>query len=164
MSLYIKLFGLALLLISALSTVKRYREYNRRRIAEEEGFVSLLNYIKGRIKRYLTPVSEIVKEFSDEGLSRTGFLKEAAEGKSMISALESTYDKLSVCKEFKEVLKNAFSAIGVGYKDEVLSNLEEATDNLEKILEKEKETLHKDEKVFSSVLVAGVLGLFILLA
>ena len=163
MSIYIKFLGLALLLVSSLATVKRYREYTAKRISEEESFVALLVFIKGRINRYLTPIPEIVKEFSDEQLSRVGFLEEVSSGKSISAAFESIADKLSLGKEFKVCLQNLFSTLGVGYKEEVLASIEETVEDLEKILEKEKEILPKDVKVFSSVLVAGVLGVFIFL-
>ena len=164
MSFYIKLLGLALMLIAAISTIKGYREYVLRRISELESFISLLSFMRGKINRYLLPIPDIIKEFSDENLKRVGFLDAVSSGKGVDRAFEGASGRLSVGSKAKKILREAFEELGCGYKDEVLANVDDASENLEKILAEEKETLPKDIKVFGAVLCSAVMGVFIILA
>lgn len=163
MTFYIKILGFALLFVAALCVTQGYRNYVKLRISEMESFIALLLHIKGRINRYLTPIPEIIKDFCDDNLLRIGFTDAVASGESIDSAFKNAEGGLVLGKEFKKILGEAFGTLGRGYREEVLINVDEVTSDLEKILNEEKETLPKDIKVFSAVLCAGVLGIFILL-
>lgn len=163
MSLYIKLCGLALMMIAALAISKGYREYVNRRISEQESFVSLLRHLEGRIRRYLMPIGEALGDFSDENLSRLGFFDGLANGEGLSQIFERLSPRFSLGEETRAALSEIFSRISLGYKDEVISEICDGAIRLEKILEKERVELRKNERVASVVLVASVFGAFILL-
>ena len=163
MSLYIKLCGLALMLIASLGIVKSYREHNARRISETEGFILLLSHLEGRISRYLMPVADALRDFSDKKLDGTGFLREVAEGGKVDSAFAKTVPHLAIGDGAKEILVGLFSGLGSGYRDEVLGEIRESRSRLTAILEDERDSLQKNESVVSAITVAVTLGVFILL-
>ena len=162
MSLYIKWGGLALMMLSSLSVAKGYREYVARRLSEQESFISLIKHLEGYIRRYLMTPSEALSDFTDENLSRLGFLEKTSAGIPLSEAFDMISDKLSVGDVTKTAVSEIFAAISSGYKDEVLSAIGDGARSLEKALEEEREALTKNERVTSVVLVAAALGVFIL--
>ncbi len=163
MSLYVKLGGLALMLVASLRVLGGYREYNARRISELESFISLLSHAHGQISRYLTPITDALRGFSDKNLEESGFLGEISDGEGISSAFSKCSSRFALGNRAKEIITELFARLGGGYKEEVLADIEEASVRLEKILEDERESLPKNEKVISAVALAGVLGVFILL-
>lgn len=151
------------MMLASLAVIKGYREYIARRISEQESFISMLSHMEGKINRYLTPIVESLSDFIDDNLTRIGFFERMADGDSVYDAFNNVSAKLSVGEETKETLSETFGALSGRYKDEVLKKLREGISRLEGILSLEREELSKKERVASVVLVAAVLGIFILL-
>lgn len=163
MSLYIKFFGLALMLFAAMAVVRGYREYNERRISELSGFLLLLSHLEGQISRYLTPISEALSEYSDENLAPSGFISEISRGEGLYSAFTKCSSRLAIGNTAKKILEELFRRLGIGYKEEVLADIKDASERLCELLRDEKVSTVKNERVVTAVTACGVLGVFILL-
>lgn len=163
MSIYIKLFGLALMLLASLSILRGFRRYNAKRLSELEGFLLMIEHLEGRINRYLLPIADALRDFSNAALENIGFLGEIYEGADINSAFEKSSSRLSVGNGAKEMLGKLFSGLGFGYKDDVLKELRETSEKLRTALSNEQGATQKNEQVVSSVTIALVLGVFILL-
>ena len=151
------------MLVAALTVSKGYREYVARRLSEQESFIFLLRHMEEKISRYLTPVADALRDFSNDVLSRIGFFDGINEGETLGEAFLRITPRLSVGEETRSHLSSTFKSLSFGYREEVVANLHDAAARLEKILSEEKELLSKNERVVSAVLVASALGIFILL-
>ena len=150
-------------MICSIFAGREYNRYVERRIGELDGFVAFLNHAKSEISMYLTPAKRISRGFQNEILERLGFLS-AIESEGNISrAFLSCYGGLSIGKEAKELLSEFFSEFGQGYREQELARIDRFRSDLEKILERDREELPKNARMVSTLLLAGALGIFILL-
>ena len=150
-------------MIGALFVGREYTRYTEQRIAELDGFVAFLNHAKSEISMYLTPVKGITRGFRNESLEKLGFISAIESSGSLSYAFSECMDGLSVGGEAKELLSECFSGFGQGYKEQELSRIERYAVRLEKMLESEREELPKNAKMVSTLLLAGAVGIFILL-
>ena len=151
------------MLIASVGTVKGYRGYIARRLSEQESLLAMFRHLEGRISRYLSPLRDALQDFEDDNLRQLGFYEKLSEGQSIKEVFEDLKPRLSVGENVKMIISESLSELSLGYKDEVIAKIREVGDSLEKILKEERESLSKNERVASSVTVAAVLGIFILL-
>lgn len=151
------------MLIASVGTVKGYRGYIARRLSEQESLLAMFRHLEGRISRYLSPLRDALQDFEDDNLRQLGFYEKLSEGQSIKEVFEDLKPRLSVGENVKMIISESLSGLSLGYKDEVIAKIREVGDSLEKILKEERESLSKNERVASSVTVAAVLGIFILL-
>ena len=149
--------------IASVGTVKGYRGYIARRLSEQESLLAMFRHLEGRISRYLSPLRDALQDFEDDNLRQLGFYEKLSEGQSIKEVFEDLKPRLSVGENVKMIISESLSELSLGYKDEVIAKIREVGDSLEKILKEERESLSKNERVASSVTVAAVLGIFILL-
>ena len=154
--------GLALIPMSAIFIGRGYRRYLDLGMAELYGFEKLLIHMEGKLSRYLTPISDMLRDFSDEALENAGFV-EAAKNNSLNCAFSQVKKKLAIDKNACEVLEKFFSDFGQGYKEDELRKISAAREELEKIIAFCREELPKNEKTVSALLLAASLGAGILL-
>ena len=150
-------------MISALLIGREYNRYVEKRIGELIGFVGLLNHAKSEISMYLKPASKILRGFENESLERIGFISVARESGNLEEAFSKCSERLSLGKETKKILYECFSGFGQGYSAQEILRIERYAASLEKILEREREELPKNARMVSTLLLAGALGIFILL-
>lgn len=162
MSVYTKIFGSLLILLSAYITGRGYSLYAEKRISECEGFLSFLIHIKGQITRTLTPPLDFFKDFKCEPLMRSGFLTELEAGKTLTEAFDTSKQRLSIGKQAKELLWDFFYGFGGDYKDGELARLGEFEQRLSETVKKDREELPKSVKLVRTLLISGALGLIIL--
>lgn len=151
------------MLFAAIAIVRSYRQYNERRISELSGFLLLLSHLEGQISRYLAPIREALSEYSDESLAPSGFLFEISRGADLYSAFIKCSPRLAIGDSAKKILEELFRRLGIGYKEEVLADIKDASARLGELLRDEKLSTVKNERVVTAVTASGVLGVFILL-
>lgn len=152
-----------MLLICALFVGREYNRYIERRIGELFGFVAFLNHAKGEISMFLTPTAEILRGFKNDSLDKLGFISEAGKTGSLGKAFSECEERASIGKEAKQLLAECFSGFGQGYREQEITRIEHYVGSLGKILETERDALPKNARMVSALLLAGAVGIFILL-
>jgi len=163
MSEILRLFGSVLIVLGAIILGRGYGEYCERRLKESEGFLAFLVHARGEVVRSLTPPEGFVRSFRSEALEGSGFLSALRGGESLGSAFESSMKKSSLGKELRELLSEFFSEFGRDYKDGETARIEDYIDRVRTVVESERENLEKNSKICRVLLVAGALGLIILM-
>lgn len=157
----LRIFGAAILLISAVICGRAYEKYASRSLFELEELMRALRYIKSRISTFLSPRSELLSGFRSDILARSGFLRRVHEGEELSTAFASS--SLSIPKAARAALTAFFSELGRGYRTEELSRADSAISECEAILLREREQLPKDVKIVKTLLLSGALALVILM-
>lgn len=163
MSLYLRIFGSVLILLSAMLVSRGYSRYCERRLRTVEGFLSFLMHIKGEIMRTLTTPEGFVRDFSCEELSECGFLSSVASGKSLSLSFEESLPRITLGTEEKRLLSDFFEGFGKDYMDGERIRVESYTEKLSHLADADRETLPKNDKLCRALLLSGALGLIILI-
>ena len=160
---YLRWGGGAILLLCALYIGKEYKRYVDRRIEEEEGFLAFLSHAREEIAMYLSPQKTLSSRFKNESLSKIGFLEEANRGGGLKDAFLECKNRLSIGKEAKELLFEFFSGFGQGYKEQEIKRIDSYSSRLSKLFDADRAELPKTAQMVSTLLLAGAVGVFILL-
>lgn len=163
MSVYLKWAGAGVILLSALYVGREYSAYVRQRLQQHRAFVALLLHIEQMISQFLTPQDGLWRDFSNDALEKCGFLPLLREGKGLSQAFEKVKASLSLSERTKEMLSGFFADFGGGYLDGEMSRTAGFRAELESCLEKEGEELEKSLKITNALLVAGAVGIVILI-
>ena len=152
-----------MILLCALFVGREYTAYIKKRLSEYRGFASLIAHIEGMISRFLTPQDSLWQSFSDEVLEKCGFLAALREGGSLSDAFEACRASLSLSDGVKSRLSSFFSGFGAEYMDGELSRSSDFRSELEDGLKKEESELEKSLKITNALLLAGSVGIVILI-
>ena len=142
---------------------RAYAEYVIHRIEENEAFVGLLVYMRGRISCFLSPCGELLSGFCSPALRRVGFLDPIPEGETLEEAYRVREKRLSVGREVRGVLSSFFSDFGHGYREDMLRRIDQAEKELREIAEREDGEMKKSLKLTRSILLLFAVGIVILL-
>lgn len=162
MSLIFKLFGAALLLLSAAFISRKYSEHITYRVGLTRAFSELLLHIKNKISVYLAPPSELVVGFCSDVLAASGFISLTRELGSPKKAYASLGKSLPLTPEAKRILDTYFDSFGSAYKEGLLRATEIAESALRLEAEKEEAALVREKKLARTVIFAVALGVIIL--
>ena len=162
MSSALKLFGIILLLFSAMVFSSEYRKRARLKRDISEGFLLLAEHLRRQIDCYLTPAVHLADGFTNKALESCGFLDEAKQ-KGVCAAFLAMSDMLTMYQSVKEKLTLLFSNFGKDYRDGTLRELSNAIAAVKELVEKENEESDRDVKVVGIVAVAIALGVTILI-
>lgn len=163
MGIYLKWAGAGVILLCALMVGRDYTAYVRERLSQYRGFVALLSHIEGMISRFLTPQDGLWHSFSDDALEKCGFLPALRSGKGLSEAFIGCVDGLSLSDLTKQRLSDFFSGFGRDYMDGEIARVGELRSELESGLKKEESELEKSLKITNALLLAGAVGLVILI-
>ena len=163
MSPYLRIFGSVLIVLAATFVARGYSRYCEARLRTLEGFLSFLLHIKGEIKRTLTTPEGFVRDFKCEELSECGFLSAVGSGEPLHGAYLSSLPKLKLGINARELLSEFFEGFGKDYAEGERIRTESYAQKLERIAESERESLPKNVKLCRALLLAGALGLIILI-
>ncbi len=159
----LKLFGFALLLLSAVLAGRAYSSYCKRRTKEIESFLSFITHIKEKIMLFLSTPSSFAESYSDENLENSGFLPSLRDGEGLKAAFSKCSAKLAVGEEAKKRLTAFFADFGKNYKDTEIKRCELFCEELEKTLAAEREEEPKRIKLCYTLLFSAALAIIILL-
>ena len=156
-----KLFGLALLLLGALIISREYTRYVRKRIAECEGFIAFIKYMRLEMRSFLRPPREIGRGYSDESIAP--FLNALESEESIYSAYSASRRSFSLSREEHTALEELFSSIGLCYAEDGVRLIDSSLERLEGCREELLSDGVRGARVFQTVSAALSVGLFILL-
>ncbi len=163
MSLYLRICGAALILLSAILVSRGYSRYCERRLRTVEGFLAFLMHVKGEIKRTLTTPEGFARGFKCEELLECGFLSSIASGEPLYGAFSSSLTKISLGEEAQNLLSEFFEGFGKDYAEGERIRTECYAQKLERLADAEKEALPKNVKLCRALLLSGAVGLIILI-
>lgn len=163
MNWYLRIMGASLVLLSAIILGRGYSAYSERAIAEYDGFLELLIYMKGKISCFLLPPSEIFKDFECEALERCGLLMKIRCGVQISDAFSESSHRLAIPPEAKRVLGGFFASFGSEYRDGEIARIEQTVSEIKRQRDDACELLTKKTKLAHTLLFAGALGLVIFL-
>lgn len=158
-----RVFGIALILLAALFFSAEFSRYQKKRIAEGDGFLHLFSHLRGEILCRLEPVADCFAGFRDEALERAGFLRALRECENLGAAMEATEKKLSLCEEEKKTLLRFCLGFGRGYREEELRRIDAALEEFERQVAQDKRELPRLARLVRTLSAALALGIVILL-
>ena len=161
MSYSIKLFGLALILVSAWLAGVGYSSYRKRRLSEIKGFVQLITYIEKRVTLFLSTQRQMLVGYEDESIS--SFIGEVTAGKTFFDAFSSVKGKMWLSEEMKEKLSDFFFEFGKSYRDSELKRIEMFKKEIIEIQNREEEETPGKIKLLYTLLFALALSVVIIL-
>lgn len=115
-----RIAGIAAVALAALIFSREFSAYQKRRMGETEGFLSLLTFMRGEINCHLRPVSEWCRDFRDPALERVGFLPALRESCDLSGAYSACERQLSVTDAERKLLSAFTSSFGHGYREDEL--------------------------------------------
>lgn len=150
-------------MLSALFVGREYSAYIKKRLSEYRGFTMLISHIEGMICRFLTPQDGLWQNFSHEALHKCGFLPALREGKGLSAAFDACRESLSLSEDIKDKISAFFADFGGDYMDGEISRASDFCAELEAGLKKEEAELEKSRKITNALLIAGAVGIAILI-
>lgn len=163
MSFYLKIAGGLLLLLGAYLISEEYSAYAKRRIEQNLGILALLSHAEGMIERYLAFGRELWEGFENEALEKCGFLSELKQGRAVGSAFSLCLDRFCLSEEAVKRLKELFSSLGRGYKEEEVRRIFEFRKSYAVLSEEEGAELEKSVGVVRAISIGAALVIFILI-
>ena len=155
-----KIFGMLLIMASALGLCLEERKKCERRLLLFEELLRFIEKMRVDISCYLKPISEIPLDFSSELLSELGFLSDFER-----LGAEKAFSRISpvLSPEASGLLGRFFSVLGKGYAEEQLRLIDETLREYTRLVSLERERAPKVKKLSLSLSCAGALALIILL-
>ena len=142
-----------------------YKRYIEKRISALEGFLSLLNFIKGELSCRLRTSAEWAEDFSQEALSACGFIAELRKTGNLCSAFTVARGNLPpLGEDATKLLSGYFSSFGKSYREEEYKETCRTFDELSRLLTREKSDSQKSVRavrVLSYAVAVGVIILFL---
>ena len=155
------MIGVTLVLLSALSLMRAYSAFLKKRRAEGEELYSFLLHICSGVRRSLGAPRELADEFSSSLPSVSSFLSLAASGTPLGEAYSSV--SFSLGEKLSGEFFALFSGFGRGYLDSELARLDDYSRRISEMLRTEGEESEKSERCVRAVIFAVALGIVILL-
>lgn len=152
--------GTLLVLGAALSLSGGYAKFIRGRLAELEAFLSFIRYLEERIEGYLEPVSVAAGRY--RGVLPAGLLDLLRAGASPREAYSKARGRLTVCSRAEAVLFSLFETLGEGKAEQELRHIRDALGEVNAIYAEEREASQKSIRVAQALILAGALGICIL--
>ena len=162
MSIYFRWGGAALIMICALLIDREYKQYLTRRISENCGFLSLVSHAEAKISKFLCHGDGLWRDFSDDALTKCGFLPALQSGASVADSFEQCCNKTALSKEAKKLLSDSFKEWGKGYRDGEVAFLSSLKEKIASLLDKEKTEAEKSKKITTALLFGGALSILIM--
>ena len=149
-----KIIGSLCLLISSLFTAFLMVEREKKKRAQLRRFIDLIRYIQRSIEAFNLPLGEIIKRVdtvlvSDCEISAGDFIKPKSE--------------LLVSEKDEKSIKEFFSSIGKGYRDEQIKLCSYYVDELEDSLSQTEADFPKKRRLTYTLSICAALGAIILM-
>ena len=159
----IKIILVFAILSGALTVTRAYRSFCEKRIASGEALLDFLKFRGSRISLFMSPKSEICRNYSNPILEECGFLPELSRGKSFSDAFASARSALSLSDAANEKMERIFSEMGKGYLADEREKQGELERELKELFSAEREELKRSVKVKTTLILSAALGAVILL-
>ena len=152
---------LSCILIASWLVGRGYAAYCKRRIAEEERFLSLLLHIEKGITLFLKTPREIADSFSGEEIS--DLLERVRSGESLGEAFLGVRRRLALSSRMSDRLSEYFSELGTGYREVELKRLALFIGEVREDLAVEEERTPVRIRLAYTLLFAAALSVVIML-
>ncbi len=164
MIIYILKVLAAFLSLAAARTVsKEYGAYREKKLRLQEGFISLLAFIKNELSCRCRSVSEWAAEFQNEALAEAGFLGELCKTGSLYTAFSKIKEKTPTAShDALKLLDSYFEAFGKSYRNEESAEACRVFDELCALTERERGEVSKQVRSVKVISYAASLGVIIL--
>ena len=157
MNIYIRLFGAAFIMLSALFAGREYSRFSDKRSSELRGFLLFVRHIGGQVANFLSYGDELFSGFENQSLQSCGFLPALREGADFADAFESTKKKLSIPSSQSEMLGEFFASFGRDYREGEVEKITAFLEKYEKEVDRECENMTKNLQVARALLLGGAL-------
>ena len=158
-----RLCGAVLLVFAALLLSFGYKSFAREGVRQAQAFLELLSGLKRHISLSGAPIDRFVSEGKNRVLSELGFYREYSTRGSLYGAFSAVSSRLAVPKEIKGLLSELFSEMGRGELEAEVRRIEAGEAELKEMISGYKKDAEHSVRIVSVMLVAGALGLFIIL-
>ncbi len=136
---FVLLFG-----VSCLVSLEMLR-HQKRVITHTEALCRLVRYIKENIDLFMTPVGNILSEYSDEVMENCGF-SEAVRQSGLADAMHKGH--LCLSDESRRAFCDFADSLGTSYRAEEVNRCTYFESVLSRSAELEKEKLEKNKKLY----------------
>ena len=161
MTLYFRLLGGGLVVLSAIFASLEYSRYAERRLLHYSSLATLFDHAGGMISRFLSRGDELWRSFQNEELEKIGLLAHLRGGESLSLAFEKCESSLVLPQETKEKVRKVISSAGREYRNRAAEAYLSLAKWLEEEKNSEKERLEKSVKVTRALLIGGSLAFLI---
>ena len=159
----VKAFTAVLVFLVAKTLSSEYKKYMAAKNDINDGFVSLLAFIKNELACRLRSVSEWAREFDNKALLEAGFISELAETGNLSKAFSNAKGRMPMLDgELTRLLETYFSAFGRSYKDDEEKNAERVYDEISRIAAKERAETERSVRAVRILCYGAALGIIIL--
>ncbi|MFA5561730.1 MAG: stage III sporulation protein AB [Eubacteriales bacterium] len=159
----LKSFGVIVLLGMTLYLCISFSVFERRRMAQSEGFLLLVRHIKAQIACFRLPLGEIFHTFAHAELERCGFLPTLREGRDFAAALQAAAPAIWLSAEESGLLRAFAGELGRSYREEQVACCEYYAGELEQAYAQRRRDHPTRAKLYRSLFVTGALMLIIIL-
>lgn len=154
--------GISAVLFAAIMLSREYGRYMKKRLAECEGFLSFIGYMRIQVGCFMRPLCELCENFSSEALEKSGFTNALKTEKNIYDAYKASESALSLSAEEKEVLEVLFSSVGECYLDEGVKIIEASHTKMERHYSELKAECPRSTKLVSVLSATLAVGFLIL--
>ena len=154
--------GIAAVLFSMLCFSKEYSHKQYARLKECEGFLAFFLHMRMQVGCFLRPSRELADGFSNNALSKLGFLDALRNRGSLFAAYEECESRMALSLAEKEIIVQLFKSVGEGYLDEGMRLIESACKEMKSISQDLKREVPKSVKIANALTAAVSLGIIIL--
>ena len=155
------LLGAALLFGGSAMLFLYYKSYLSASERECRGYLSLIEFLEGRVSCYLSPINEAVLDFESEVLFECGFLKAAREV-GLKEAFAQAKQKSRMPSDAVGVVEELFSGLGRGYLDSEVRAMDLSIKKLRRICEREAAQMASRVKIAGALIFALAVGTLLL--
>ena len=159
----LRLVGAAIIFFCAMTTVREYGAFCRRRIAQASAFLSFIRHLEERVCVYLMPISVAASDFEDDELSSIGFAGALHSGGTLYSAFTIAREKLLFSEEQKELLSSFFRDFGGAYAADERARIEKLIDSFSRLCAEDEKRVRASDQATRALILAVALGLIILI-
>ena len=153
--------GVTLLLLGGGSFFLSYKKHLSLAESECRGYLSLIEFIEGRVSCYLSPLDEVIREFRSEALTACGFLDQAREG-SLRDAFIKVKEKSRMPSDAIAVVEEFLSGLGKGYLDSEVRAIQMSIKKLRRIIDRESAERANRVKIAGAMIFALTVGTLLL--
>lgn len=143
-----KIAGSLILLLSSAGVGFELMSVKKERLRQLDELIGLISHIKSNIDYFMTPVNDILSDYTSVSLEDCGFL-EIMRKSDLKSAVLSGAARL--CDSEIKLLSEFSDNLGVGYKEEEIRLCDYYIQKLTLASEKEKEKIEKNRNMYKYI-------------
>ncbi len=158
----IKWIGIFLLAAATLYIALDLARSCRQRTRQTEAILLLIRHVRAKISCFSTPVGEILADFENEVLERSGILPSAREN-GLAAAVRAASERGCISRAQADMLSDMWGQLGGGYREEAVKICDYYISEFESTLSHEREEHPRMARLLRGVVLTGGAMLIIVL-